>query len=138
MAKLQSGQLMARLVILFLFQTLTAFASIGQNGIPPGLKTINLGATGSLKIEDIFKLIEKRSDFTFSYHKGDLGNSLDAVVWINPQESNIYQALTAVSKAEKLIFKWVSNTINVLKDQSSPGTTRRSRRKKLYDSGKSY
>jgi len=118
MAKLQSGQLMARLVILLLFQTLTAYALNGQNGIPLSLKTINLRANGSLKIEEIFKLIEKHSDFTFSYHKGDLGNSLNAVVWINPQESNVYQALTAVSKAENLIFKWINNTINVLKDQS--------------------
>lgn len=120
MAKLQSGQLMARLVMIFIIQILTAYASYGQNGIPSHLKTIQLGASGSLKVEDIFKLIEKNSDFKFSYHKGDLGKSLNAVVWISPQESNVYQALTAVSKAENLVFKGVNNTINVLKGPSPP------------------
>ena len=57
MATLQSGQQMTRLIILFLFPLLTASALNGQNGIPPGLKSIQLGATGSLKIEDIFKLV---------------------------------------------------------------------------------
>ena len=98
MAKLQSGQFMTRLIIIFLFQILTAYTSNGQNGIPPSLKTIKLEATGNLKIEDIFKLIEKHSDFSFSYHKGDLGNSLDAVVWVSPQESNIYQAIILLCK----------------------------------------
>lgn len=119
MAKLQSGQLMARLVMILIFQILTVYASNGQNGIPPSLKNVNLGASGNLRVEDIFNLIENNSDFTFSYHQGDLGNSLEAVVWISPQEPSMYQALTAVSKAENLLFKWINHTINVLKDQST-------------------
>lgn len=119
MAKLQSGQLKACLFMAFIFQILTAYTSNAQNDLPSGLKTIALGSTGSLKVEDIFKLIEKHSGFTFAYHKGDLGKSLNAVVWISPQEANAYQALVAVSKAEKLTYKRINNTINVLKSQSS-------------------
>ncbi len=136
MAKLQSGQFMTRLIILFLFHSLTVYTSNGQNGIPPSLKTIDLGATGSLKTEDIFKLIEKHSDFTFAYHKADLGNSLDAVVWVSPRESNSYQALAAVSKAENLNFKWINHTINVLKEPSLSGQIQEEEKKSYITQGK--
>lgn len=118
MAILQSARLKACLVMAFLFHILTAPISNAQNELPSGLKTTMLGASGSIQVEDVFKLVEKHSDFTFAYHKGDLGKSLNAVVWISPQEANAFQALMVVAKAEKLVYKRINNTINVLKDQS--------------------
>lgn len=121
MTKLQSSQRMTRLVIFTIFQIVIAHIAMantskGQTEI--SLKEINLGATGNLQVKNIFKLIEKNSVFTFSYHKEDLGGSLEAMVFISPQETTAYHALLAISKAENLIFKRINKTINVLKDHS--------------------
>lgn len=119
MTKFLPGTILPLLARIFICQFLIiqgawANNTIGQSDI--SLKEIKLGVNGNLYVKDIFKLIEKNSKFTFSYHKADLGESLDAVVSISPQEATAYQALVAISRAEKLIFKRINNTINVFKD----------------------
>lgn len=93
-----------------------AGVSNGQNSV--SLRDISLSTNGSLSVNEIFKLIEKNSDLTFSYHRKDLGSSLDAQISLGTKNQNAYQALLIISKAENLRFKRINQTINVLKDRS--------------------
>lgn len=119
MTKFRVGDIMpllAKIIIchFLIMQGAWANAILGQREVT--LKEIKLEVNGNLYVKDIFKLIEKNSKFTFSYHKADLGRSLEAVVSISSQEITAYQALIVISRAEKLIFNRINNTINVFKD----------------------
>jgi TonB-linked SusC/RagA family outer membrane protein len=88
-------------------------AASGQ--ISLALKDIQLETTGKLTVRELLSLIEKKSELTFSFHEKDLGASLNDEVVLDSRIQNAYQALQLVSRAEKLTFKQLNNTINVLR-----------------------
>lgn len=106
------------MVCLLVFNLAMAGVSLGQSTV--SLKDLYLESSGNISVKELFQLIERKSDLTFSYHAGDLGSSLDREVFLPPGNLNADKALQIVSKAEKLTFKRFHNTINVLKDQPPP------------------
>lgn len=99
---------------LLIFNLTLVSASMGQRPIP--LEGIELKTSGKLPVREIFRLIEEKSDLTFSYHAGDLGGALDEEIFLSPADQNAEQALQLISKVGNLTFKRLNNTINVLKN----------------------
>jgi len=97
-----------------------ASATIGQELKP--LKRIQLQVEGRFLVSEIFRMIEKKSELNFSYHKGDLDGSLDAYILISQKESSAYEVLSLISREEQLRFKRINNTINVIKDRTLQGS----------------
>ncbi len=101
---------------LLIFNLAMATVVVGQSTV--SLNDIYLDRSGKISVRELFRLIEQKSDLTFSYHEKDLGGSLDGEIFLEPGNQNADQALQLASKAHKLIFKRFNNTINVLKDHS--------------------
>lgn len=81
------------------------------------LSEIELNSKETLSVKDVFNLIEKSSDITFSYHSADLGTSLDVKINLKEFKNlNAFSVLIEISKREKLKFVRINKTINVLKD----------------------
>lgn len=120
MTKLNACDLTVRLMKLIICQFLLfnfALANVSNGQKTISLKEIDLGVQGSHSVEEIFKIIEKKSPLSFSYHRNDLGNSLKAVVVITGSNQNAHDALLTVSQAENLRFKRIDKVINVMKDE---------------------
>lgn len=83
------------------------------------LNEIKVELNGSFMIEEIFDIIETQTELSFSYHRNDISNSLRRVMDFSSQPNiSIHSILTKLSEQEKLTFKRIDNTINVLKDNT--------------------
>ncbi|MEM9896352.1 MAG: carboxypeptidase-like regulatory domain-containing protein [Bacteroidota bacterium] len=121
MIKLRSADVIIRLMKLLFCQVLLinpVFAGDLQGQKNQSLREINLEVSDLVTVRELFEQIERQSNFSFSYHKNDLSQSLESKVKMSAKKINAYQVLMDISKAEKLKFKRINNTINVIKDKS--------------------
>ncbi len=70
---------------------------------------------GDFKIEEIFDLIENRSDYRFAMDNSDLKAVLEQSVQITGKERNLSDVLIKISKQSKLRFRQINDNITVKK-----------------------
>jgi TonB-dependent starch-binding outer membrane protein SusC len=122
MIRLLSGRMSISLIKYILISCMLCYSTIANASIAQpkiSLSEIRLELNENFTIEEIFGIIETQTELSFSYHRNDIGNSLIQVMDFSSQPNqSIHSILTKISEQEKLTFKRIDNTINVLKDNT--------------------
>lgn len=128
MIKLLSGSLTLRLMKLILCQFLiitAAFATTlsGQNSSLSDIK-IELDKE-YYSIEQLFKVIQKKTDLSFAYDRVDLKEALSRKInFSKDAQLTVETILLKISETTSIRFRRINNTINVLKYENLNGGQR--------------
>lgn len=109
------------LIRVFLLQIFVLNLAIAASSRAQNVKEVAIQINEpSISLDNVLKIIERKTEFSFSYNERDV--NLSQNVSVTPQESSVYEVLLSISRQSRVNFKQIDNTIFIQKPprKSSP------------------